>query len=73
MSSDREAAGVTFQVKDMTCGHCVGTIRKALEESMPGTAVDINLESHEVTVAGDALLAEKTIRDAGYEPQRLGH
>src|SRR3546814_4048213 len=29
-------AGVTFHVSDMTCGHCAGVIRSALEESLPG-------------------------------------
>src|SRR3546814_4026977 len=31
-------AGVTFHVSDMTCGHCAGVIRSALEESLPGAA-----------------------------------
>lgn len=73
MSSKPATTGAKFKVEDMTCGHCEKTIRRAIEETMPGTAVDINLESHEVTVAGDATLAEKTIRDAGYTPQPLGH
>lgn len=72
MSSNPEASGARFKVADMTCGHCESTIRKALGETMPGAVVTIDLASHEVTVAGDAGLAEKTIRDAGYEPQRLG-
>lgn len=72
MSSNPDTSGATFKVEDMTCGHCESTIRKALGETMPGAAVTIDLASHEVTVAGDAAVAEKTIREAGYEPQRLG-
>lgn len=71
--ADKAISGAKFEVADMTCGHCVSTIRRALEETMPGTPISINLESHEVTVAGDAVLAEQVIRDAGYEPQLLSH
>lgn len=70
--SGKEAvSGVRFKVADMTCGHCAGTIRKALEQTMPGAAVAISLETNEVTVAGDAATAERAIRAAGYEPQLL--
>lgn len=65
--------GITFKVGDMTCGHCAGTIRKALERTLPGAAVSIDLESQEVTVAGDAAAAETAIRTAGYQPERLSH
>lgn len=65
-------SGVRFKVVDMTCGHCAGTIRKALEQTMPGTPIAISLETNEVTVAGDAASAERAIRLAGYEPQLIG-
>lgn len=65
--------GVTFQVDDMTCGHCAGTIRNAIEVTLPGSAIAIDLDKHQVTVAGNAALAEQAIREAGYEPQRLPH
>ena len=63
--------GATFKVEDMTCGHCVGTIRKALEAGMPGTPISIDLDSHVVRVSGDATRAEGIIREAGYEPQLI--
>lgn len=63
--------GVTFQVADMTCDHCAGTIRKAIEVTMPGSAISIDLGKHHVTVGGDATLAAQAIREAGYEPQLL--
>ena len=78
MHSDAEAKtgaaeGITFEVKDMTCGHCAGTIRKAFDQMMPGVGVGIDLDKREVTVAGDAAVAAETIRAAGYEPQPLVH
>jgi copper chaperone len=65
--------GATFQVDDMTCGHCAGTIREAIELTLPGSAVAIDLDKHLVTVSGDAVLAAQAIREAGYEPQLLAH
>lgn len=63
-----EATGAAFTVADMTCGHCVGTIRTALEEKMPGAAVEIDLAAKRVTVAGDAATAAAVITEAGYTP-----
>lgn len=60
-----------FNVEDMSCGHCVKTIRQALDEQMPGTLVEIKLDDHTVAVGGDAAKAEAVIREAGYTPVRL--
>ena len=59
----------TFTVDDMTCNHCVGTIRSALEEALPGSAVEIDLESHKVSFSGDKAKGEEAIREAGYTPE----
>ena len=67
------ATGTTFKVEDMTCPHCAGTIRSALEAGLPGTEFSIDLETQQVTVAGDAAKAEAVFRDAGYEPTLLVH
>lgn len=67
--ANREAV---FNVPDMSCQHCVATISKALASEMPGVPVAIDLARHEVRVAGDAARAEHVIREAGYEPARLG-
>lgn len=58
-----------FHVEDMSCGHCVGVIRKALEAKLPGAAIDIDLAKGEVRVGGDPVMAEEAIREAGYTPQ----
>ncbi|MEO8154651.1 MAG: heavy-metal-associated domain-containing protein [Rhizobacter sp.] len=61
----------TFEVKDMTCGHCVGTITKAVKAMDPGATVQIDLATHRVTIdPGDADAAQlcEAIKDAGYTP-----
>lgn len=67
-SQAEPVSGAKFKVEDMTCSHCESTIRKALQKNLPGAAVSIDLEGHEVTVAGDKAIAEQAIRNAGYEP-----
>ncbi|MDQ0454301.1 heavy-metal-associated domain-containing protein [Rhizobium paknamense] len=57
-----------FYVEDMTCGHCEATVRKALEETLPGAAVEIDLKAHSVKVEANAAKAEEVIKDAGYTP-----
>ncbi|MEJ2118375.1 MAG: heavy-metal-associated domain-containing protein, partial [Alphaproteobacteria bacterium] len=49
--------------------HCEASIRSALAERLPGSAVSIDLENHEVIVDGDQAIAEAAIREAGYEPR----
>ncbi|TXL80398.1 heavy-metal-associated domain-containing protein [Vineibacter terrae] len=63
-----------YAVPSMTCGHCAGTIERAVKGVDPQATVKINLAAKEVTIqstADDARLAA-AIRDAGYESQRLG-
>jgi copper chaperone len=65
------ADGATFQVPDMTCGHCAGIITNALERSLPGAKFSIDLGKARVTVEGDAAIAMEAIRSAGYSPERI--
>ena len=58
-----------FIVNDMSCGHCVATIRKAFAQTMPGADVKIDLPRHLVSVKGDAARAAEVIREAGYTPE----
>lgn len=60
----------TFTVPDMTCGHCEKTIRGAVSEALPGTAITIDLAAHSVTIDGGAAKAEEAMREAGYSPER---
>jgi copper chaperone len=61
-------ASILFR-KDMTCGHCVGTVRKALEEALPGAEVSVDLGTHKVAFTGDRAKGEASIRAAGYTPE----
>jgi copper chaperone len=60
----------TYTVTGMTCGHCVAAVTQELS-ALPGvSAVDVELESGQVTVASDAPLADDDVRaavdEAGY-------
>ncbi|MBL8379155.1 MAG: heavy-metal-associated domain-containing protein [Burkholderiales bacterium] len=64
----------TYQVNDMTCGHCVATITKAVKALDAAAQVDTDLASHQVSVQSNAAPArvEAAIRDAGFTPQPVG-
>jgi copper chaperone len=59
----------TLLVNDMTCSHCVATVREALQEALPGSAVSVDLASHRVEFTGDRAKGEEAIREAGYTPE----
>ena len=61
----------TFEVKDMTCGHCVSTITKAVRAVDQGAKVQIDLATHRVTIdptEADAAGLSDAIKQAGYTP-----
>ena len=61
----------TFEVKDMTCGHCVSTITKAIKAMDPDARVQIDLATHRVGIeSSDASAAQwsDVIAQAGYTP-----
>ncbi len=61
----------TFEVKDMTCGHCVSTITKAVKDVDQGAKIQIDLATHRVTIdstEADAAALNYAIRQAGYTP-----
>lgn len=60
---------VTFQVNDMTCGHCVGTITKALKAVDANASVNIDLAKHLVEIESNGAGATElgaAINAAGY-------
>lgn len=62
---------IAFEVKDMTCGHCVSTITKAVKAADKDANVQIDLASHRVTIDGaaaDAATLGAAIAEAGYTP-----
>ena len=62
---------LTFRVDDMTCGHCVRAITKAVQTAAPGASVVVDLAQHMVLVEAGAMAAAtvaSAISDAGYTP-----
>jgi copper chaperone CopZ len=61
---------LTYTVPAMTCDHCTRAVGGELR-SVPGvTAVDVDLDSKVVTVAGEGLddrVLRAAIEEAGYE------
>lgn len=65
---------IAFEVNDMTCGHCVSTLTKALKAVDAGARVQIDLASHRVQIEpteSDASELAEAIREAGYTPVAL--
>ena len=69
-SSAQQVSGeaVSLRVDDMTCGHCAGTIERAISSRLPGTSVTADPASKLVTVRGSADLETlcAIIAAAGY-------
>jgi copper chaperone len=62
---------IAFEVNDMTCGHCVSTITKALKSADKDAKVTIDLARHLVMVEpteADAQELRDAIAEAGYTP-----
>ena len=65
---------IAFEVKDMTCGHCVSAITQALKAVDGRADVTIDLTRHRVEItaatASAAALGD-AIREAGYTPEAV--
>jgi copper chaperone len=61
---------LTLRVEDMTCGHCAGTIKQAVETALPGTQVEADLASKLLSIQGTADLSavKAIVTGAGYTP-----
>jgi len=60
-----------FRVDDMTCGHCVSTITRAIRGADKDAKVTIDLSQHLVMVEpteADAQELSDAIAEAGYTP-----
>lgn len=59
-------------VNDMTCGHCVGVVTKAIQQLDPQARVAIDLATHHVSVESSASSEriKEVIADAGYTPEQ---
>jgi copper chaperone len=67
---ERDSTALTITVEDMTCGHCAGTIARAVETGIPGTKVKADPTSKTVLVYGapDPSSVRMLISAAGYTP-----
>jgi copper chaperone len=71
-STSDTGAGVSVRVNDMTCGHCAGTIKEAIESMIPGAKVTANPDSKLVSVQGaDLARVCEVISLAGYTPESV--
>jgi copper chaperone len=62
---------IAFEVNDMTCGHCVSTITKAVKATDKDAKVQIDLAKHRVEIEpsdADAQELSDAIKEAGYTP-----
>jgi copper chaperone len=62
---------IAFRVDDMTCGHCVSTITKALKHADKDAKVVVDLAKHLVLIEpaeAEADALREAIAEAGYTP-----
>jgi len=65
---------ITFRVDDMTCGHCVGAITKAVQQVDPAADLQIDLATHRVQIGRSVASAAAfgaAMAEAGYTPAVL--
>ena len=65
-----------LKVPDMSCGHCVATVERALETLEGVESVDVSLETKMVIVRSIEELGDydflETIRATGFSPESVG-
>ncbi len=59
----------TYDVKGMTCGHCVRSVTEEITGVEGVSAVDVNLEAGTATVTGDPApdAVKAAVVEAGFE------
>lgn len=64
---------IELKVPDMTCGHCVSTITKAVKEVDASAKVEVSLPEHRVRVDSKASKEDlvRSITEAGYTPEAV--
>lgn len=69
-AAQTSADTVSLRVDDMTCGHCAGTIERAIKGAFPDATVTADPASKLVTVQGGGDFAGigTVITAAGYTP-----
>ncbi len=61
---------IEFEVKDMSCGHCVGVVTQTVQRIDPDAKVEVDLGSKKVTIKSDQDRAAfaAALTEAGYPP-----
>ena len=61
---------IEFEVKNMSCGHCVGAITKAVKQLDPGATVETDLTNKKVRVESSQSreVLASALAEAGYTP-----
>ncbi|MDP1648169.1 MAG: heavy-metal-associated domain-containing protein [Rubrivivax sp.] len=65
---------IAFEVQDMTCGHCVSAITKAVLGVDPAARVNADLATHRVEIqpgTADAAALGHAISEAGFTPAAI--
>jgi copper chaperone len=61
---------LSFQIPNMTCGHCVKAVTQAVHAADPAATVQTDLTTHEVkvetTASRESVVAQ--LAEAGYQP-----
>lgn len=63
---------IRYTVDDMSCGHCVQSITRAVQALDAAAAVEIDLPAHVVTVRSSVATPDavaRAITEAGFTPQ----
>jgi copper chaperone len=66
----QELQMIAFEVKDMSCGHCVNTITKAVKQMDAAAQVAVDLAARRVEISSsvDEAALLSAIQEAGYSP-----
>ena len=61
---------IEMNVPDMTCGHCIATIRKAVSGIDQGATCDVDLDAKRVTVGSVMPPSDfvEALEEVGYSP-----
>ncbi|MBD9502750.1 heavy-metal-associated domain-containing protein [Pseudomonas sp. PDM17] len=65
---------ISIEVKDMTCGHCEATLRKAVAavDAGAGVVVDLPARRLEIDSIVDSERFFEAVLAAGYTPEKVG-
>jgi copper chaperone len=65
---------LAYRIEDMTCGHCVSAITRAVRDVDAGARVDVDIAAHLVridTTHADTAEFSDAITEAGYTPVQV--